>query len=167
MKTGEGRKETFGKRRTGREGERERDAREEYCIQIVAAIAVRVAPPLLYARHDRTDGKWRIAGDAAMTTMARTVLFRTSVGVSARRIAQCGLGLGACNGAVCQSGRQLHEEKPEEKRRELRWRYKGGCMATEKGGLSPGRGTQRIYRENKEKKYYHKCRSSSASTIPT
>ncbi|KAJ7886243.1 hypothetical protein B0H14DRAFT_2698161 [Mycena olivaceomarginata] len=50
-------------------------------------------PPLLYARHDRTDGKWCIAGDA----VARTVLFRISVSVSARRIAQCGLGLGACN----------------------------------------------------------------------
>jgi hypothetical protein len=113
MKAGEEREETFGKRGTEREGERERNARcevrEEYVdtrIQILAAIAVRLAPPLLYAR-------------------ARPVLFRISVGVSARRIAQCGLGLGACNGAFCQSGRQLHEEKPEEKRREVRWRYKG------------------------------------------
>jgi hypothetical protein len=43
-------------KRTG-EGCEVRGAREEYRIQVVAAIAVRVAPPLLYTRHDRTDGK--------------------------------------------------------------------------------------------------------------
>jgi hypothetical protein len=72
------------------------------------------------------------ASQATPRRQRRGVLFRISVGVSARRIAQCGLGLGVCYGAVCQSGRQLHEEKLEEKGREVSWRYKSRCMATEK-----------------------------------
>ncbi|KAJ7891691.1 hypothetical protein B0H14DRAFT_2560737 [Mycena olivaceomarginata] len=59
----------------------------------------------------QTEAAYRV-GNTTTTVMVRLLLVGIGVG--------CGLGLGACNGAVCQSGHQLHEEKPEEKRREER-----------------------------------------------